>query len=98
MKKTHKEYQKLKPFVNKYNWKGIDFPAEPKDWVKSEKNNETISLNVLYIPRNTKTISVSYKSKHNNKRKKQVILLMITNDKKQLYLAVTDISVLFQKI
>ena len=30
--------------------------------------------------------------------KKQVILLMITNSKKQHYLAVTDISALFQKI
>ena len=21
---------KFKPYINKYNWKGIDFPAEPK--------------------------------------------------------------------
>ena len=96
---THPEIiSKLKPFINKYNWKGIDFPAGSKDWVKFEKNNETIELNVLYIPRNTKTANVAYKSKYNNKRKKQVILLMITNGKKQHYLAVTDISALFQKI
>ena len=63
-----------------------------------KKNNETIVLNVLYIPYDTKTICVAYKSKYNNKRKKQVILLMITNGKKQHYLAVTDISALFQKI
>ena len=63
-----------------------------------KKNNETIVLNVLYIPYDTKTIFVAYKSKYNNKRKKQVILLMITNGKKQHYLAVTDISALFQKI
>ena len=62
-----------------------------------KKNNETIVLNVLYIPYDTKTICVAYKSKYNNKRKKQVILLMITNGKKQHYLAVTDISALFQK-
>ena len=46
---------KLKPYINKYNWKVIDFPAGPKYWVKFEKNNETIVLNVLYIPCNTKT-------------------------------------------
>ena len=63
-----------------------------------KKNNETIVLNVLYIPYDTKTICVAYKSKYNNKRKKQVILLMITNGKKQHCLSVTDISALFQKI
>ena len=43
-------------------------------------------------------MSVAYRSKYNNKLKKQVILLMITNGKKRHYLAVTDISALFQKI
>ena len=32
---THPErISKLKPYINKYNWKGIDFPAGPKDWKK----------------------------------------------------------------
>ena len=52
---------KLKPYINKYNWKGINFPATPKDWKKFERNNKTIVLNVLYIPRNTKTIGVAYR-------------------------------------
>ena len=39
---------KLKRYINKYNWKGIDFPAGPKDWVKSEKNNKTIALHLMY--------------------------------------------------
>ena len=48
---THPErISKLKPYINKYNWKEIDFPAESKDWVKLEKSNETVALNVLYIP------------------------------------------------
>ena len=70
---------KLKPYFNKYNWEGIEFAAGPKDWIKFERNNKTIALNVLYIPQNTKTISVAYRSEYNNKRKNQVILLMITN-------------------
>ena len=53
---------------------------------------------MLYIPLNTKTISVAYRSKYNNKRKKRVILLMITNSKKSPYLAVTNLSALFQGI
>ena len=95
--KTNPErISKLKPYINKYNWEGIDFPAGPKEWIKFEKNNKTIALNVLYIPRNTKTISVAYRSEYNNKRKKQVILLMISNGKKQHYLAVNNLSTLLQ--
>ena len=63
-----------------------------------KKNNETIALNILYIPYNTETINIAYKSKY-NKRKKQVILSMIiTNGKKYHYLVVTNISALFQRI
>ena len=47
---------------------------------KFEWNNKAISLNVLYIPYNIKTISVAYRSEY-NKRKKQVILLMIKKNK-----------------
>ena len=39
---------KLKHCINKYNWEGIDFPAGPKEWIKFEKNNKTIALNILY--------------------------------------------------
>ena len=38
---------KIKPFINKYNWQGINFPSEKNDWKKFEKNNVTIALNVL---------------------------------------------------
>ena len=68
---THPErILKLKPYINKYNWKGSDFPAGPKEWIKFEKNNKKIALNILYIPRNTKAINVAYRSEHNNKLKK----------------------------
>ena len=89
---------KLKPYINKYNWEGINFPAGSKEWQKFEQNNDTIALNILYAEKNTKKINIVYKSKYNNKRKKQVILLMITNGKKQHYLAVTDLSALFKRI
>ena len=73
---------KLKPYINRYNWERIEFPAGPKDRIKFERNNKTIALNILFIRYNTKTIRAAYRSDYNNKRKKQVILLMITNGKK----------------
>ena len=87
---------KLKPYINKYNWEGIDFPAGSKEWQKFERNNKAIAPNVLYIPHNTKTIRVAYRSEHNNKRKKQVILLMITDGEKWHYLSVINLSALLQ--
>ena len=69
----------IKPFIDQYNWEGIDFPAGIKDWKKFERNNKTIPLNILFIPHNTKTINLASKSKYNRKRENQVVLLMITN-------------------
>ena len=94
---THPErISKLKPYVNKYNWKGIKFLAEPEEWKKIEWNNKTIALNILYVKYNTKTIGVAYRSEYKNTCKKQVILLMITNGKKYHYFAVTNLSALLQ--
>ena len=98
IEKHPERVSKLKPYINKYNWKGINFPATPKDWKRFELNNKAIALNVLYIPHNTKAISVAYKSEYNNKRKKQVTLVMINNGKKQHCLAVTNLYALLQKI
>ena len=39
----------IKPFINKYNWKGINYPSKIDDWKTFEKNNPTIALNILYI-------------------------------------------------
>ena len=74
-----KRIWKLEPFINNYNWKDIDFPSHSKDWRKSECNNKTIALNMLYVPYNTKKIRQAYISKHNNERDTQVHLLMITD-------------------
>ena len=95
--KHHPEkISKLKPFINNYNWKDIENPAHSKDWIKFECNNNTITLNVLYVPYNakqenngdedeneydgTKYIKPAYISKHNNERDTHVNFLMI-NDK-----------------
>ena len=51
---------KIKPFINTYNWKDIEFPSHSKDWRKFECNNKTIALNILYVPHNTKQIKQAY--------------------------------------
>ena len=88
---------RIKPFINQYNWKGIDFPPTNKDWRKFELNNE-IALNILYVPYNTRKIQVAYKSKNNLTCDKQVILLMITDGQKWHYLTVKNLSGLLRKI
>ena len=88
---------KIKPFIEEYNWKDIDFPSSSKDWKKFESTNE-IALNILYVPHNTEKIEIAYKSKHNLTREKQVILLMISNGENWHYLVVKRLSGLFTGI
>ena len=51
--KNSQRISKIKPFIEEYNWKDIDFPSTSKDWKKFELNNE-VALNILYVPHNTK--------------------------------------------
>ena len=88
---------KIKPFIDQYNWKDIDFPPTSKDWKKIELNNE-VALNILYIPHNTRKIQVAYKSKNNLTCYKQVILLMITNGEKWHYLTIKNLPGLLRGI
>ena len=39
----------IKLFLNKYNWKGINYPSQIDDWKIIEKNILTIALNILFI-------------------------------------------------
>ena len=86
---------KIKPFIEQYNLKDIDFPSTSKDWKKFELNNE-IALNILYVPHNTKKIEIAYKTKHNVTREKlnltRVILLMISSGENWHYLVVKSLS------
>ena len=72
---------KIRPFVDQYNWKDIDFPHTNKDWKKFELNSK-VALNILYIPDNTKKIQLAYRSKYNLTYNKQITLLMITDGEK----------------
>ena len=53
IKKDPQRITKIKPFINKCNWEGIDA------WKKVEKNNVTIALNIFYVKKE-KNISCLY--------------------------------------
>ena len=72
---------KIRPFIDQYNWKNIDFPVTSKDWKKLELNNK-VALNILFVPHNTKKIQLAYRSKYNLTYNKQIILLIITDGEK----------------
>ena len=88
---------KIKPFMDQYNWKDIDFPPTNKDWKKFELNNEVVLI-ILYVPHNTRKIQIAYKSKNNLTCNKQVILLIITNGEKWHYLTVKNLPGLLRGI
>ena len=62
-KKNPERITKMKPFINQYNWEGINFPLEKDDWKKNEKNNLKIAAHVLYVKK--EKIYSAHISKHN---------------------------------
>ena len=96
IEKNPQRTSKIKPFIDQYNWKEIDFPSHSKYWKNFKQKNKTIALNTLFVQYNTEKIRLAFKSKHNFKRENHVILLMITDDKKWHYLAVKSVSALLR--
>ena len=68
---------KIKPFLKKCNWEGINFSSEKGNWKKLEKNNLTFALNILYAKK--EKIYPAYVSKHSSSREKQVNRLMFSD-------------------
>ena len=64
--KNSERITKSKLFIDKYNWKGTNYPSEKDDW-KNEKNHFKIVLHILYT-RNEK-IYPACVSEHNSKLK-----------------------------
>ena len=63
--KSHPErISNIKPFIDQYNRKEIDFPTNPNLCKKFKSNNELIDLNILNVPYNAKEIGHAYKSKN----------------------------------
>ena len=64
---------KIKPFINRYRWKGINYPSAKDDWKMFEKNNLSIAHYKVYAKK------LAYISKHNVNHEKKLFLLMIPN-------------------
>ena len=90
IEKNSQRIPKIKPFIDQYNWKDIDFPPTNRDWRKLELNND-IARNILYIPHNTKKVRLAYRSKNK-------ILLMITDGEKWHCLTVKSLPRLLKGI
>ena len=77
---SHRERNSnIKRFINKYNWKGINYLSKRDVWKTFEKSNPTTALNVLHIKE--KQIYLAYLSKQNSTREKPV------NKKKMMVLS-----------
>ena len=68
------------------NFKRVDtdFSSHQRDWEQFEQENTSIALDVLFVTYNSEEIKFAYKSSY-NKRKNQVILLMIRNEANNYY-------------
>ena len=62
IKKDLQRITEIKPFINTYNWQGINFLSEKGDRKKFEKNNVTIALNVLYAKKEKKNILLIFQN------------------------------------
>ena len=62
IKKDPQRITKIKPFINKYHWEGINFLSKKDDWKKFEKNHLTIDLNVLYAKKRKNISCLCFKT------------------------------------
>ena len=61
LKITPEIIKNVKPFIDQYDWSDINFPSDKTDWNLFERNNESVVLNILYVPHNTEQIRHAYK-------------------------------------
>ena len=78
LKKKLKEIEKIKQA-------DIDFLSHQTDWENFKENNSSTALNVLFVPHNSEEIKLAYKSRYINKRKNNVVLLIINEKAKNCY-------------
>ena len=70
--------------ILKFKRVDTDFSSYQRDWEEFEQESNSIALNVLFVSHNSEEIKLAHKSNY-NKRKNQVILLMISNEANNYY-------------
>ena len=71
---------KFENMFKKIKHEDKDFSSQQRDWENFEQNNESVALNVLFSSQDSEEITLVYKSEHNLKWEKRVLLLMINYD------------------
>ena len=85
---------KLKPYVEQYNWGGLEFPMAIEKIGKFEKWNPEIAVNVLFASK--QSIYIAHRSEYNAKRSKQANLLMVVDGENRHYTAIKYLSRTFE--
>ena len=83
--------KKLREKSEVLNWDGLKLPVNMSDINKFENHNSSTSVNVLGYEKAVYPLRIR---EHNNKRESTVNLLLISDDTKQHYCWIKDISIL----
>ena len=70
----------IKPFINKYKWKGINYPSKIDDWKTLRKIIQQLLLIFCILKKKKSPVFIS---KINSNSQKQIIILMIPNEEKE---------------
>ena len=89
IKKTERMYIILREKSEVLNWVILKFPVNLSDINKFENHNSSISVNVFGYENLVYPLRIS---EHNYKRESTVNLLLISDDTKQHYCCIKDIS------
>ena len=88
-KKDPQRMTKIKPFIDKHNCEGGNYPSKDDDWNEFENNNLMIALMFCVIKKKTYILPMF---QNNSNHEKQLILLLIPNGAGWNYLAVKKLS------
>ena len=91
-KQSERIDKKLRETSKVLNWEGLKFPVNLSDINKFENHNSSISVNVLSYENLDYLLRIS---EYNYKRSRTVNVLLISDDTKQHYCWIKDISKLF---
>ena len=61
IKNNQERISEIKPFIDQYNWKEINFPSPRRAWKRFESNNKSVALNILYVLYNAEEKRHAYK-------------------------------------
>ena len=88
--------KKLKKIL-KFKRVDTDFSSYQRECEEFEQNNNSVALNILFVPHNSEEVKLAYKSNY-NKRKNQVILLMINDEVNNCYYFAVFVRIKFFRV